>query len=75
MPLTVGSFVLDDRYGANCWVVRAEPGAPAAVIDPGGDPEPLLTAGVETAGILVTHGDVDHIGGVAELAERPAAAA
>jgi glyoxylase-like metal-dependent hydrolase (beta-lactamase superfamily II) len=70
MPLTVQSFVLDNRYAANCWVVRAEPGAPAAVIDPGGDPEPLVGAGVETAGILVTHGDVDHVAGVAELAER-----
>jgi hydroxyacylglutathione hydrolase len=73
MPLHVESFVLDNRYAANCWVVRAEPGAPAAVIDPGGDPEPLLRAGVETAGILVTHGDVDHVAGVAELAERSGA--
>jgi glyoxylase-like metal-dependent hydrolase (beta-lactamase superfamily II) len=73
MPLTVESFVLDNRYAANCWVVRAEPGAPAAVIDPGGDPEPLVSAGVETVGILVTHGDVDHVAGVAELAERAGA--
>jgi hydroxyacylglutathione hydrolase len=69
MPLSVEPFVLDNRYAANCWVVRAEPGTPAAVIDPGGDPQPLLGAGVETAGILVTHGDVDHVAGVAELAE------
>jgi hydroxyacylglutathione hydrolase len=73
MPLTVEPFVLDNRYAANCWVVRTRPGAPAAVIDPGGDPEPLVSAGVETAGILVTHGDVDHIAGVAELAERAGA--
>jgi glyoxylase-like metal-dependent hydrolase (beta-lactamase superfamily II) len=38
------------------------------VIDPGGDPALLGDDGVETAAILVTHGDVDHIGGVAELA-------
>jgi glyoxylase-like metal-dependent hydrolase (beta-lactamase superfamily II) len=73
MPLVVESFVLDDRYAANCWVVRTQAGAPAAVIDPGGDPEPLLRAGVETGGILVTHGDVDHIAGVAELAESSGA--
>ena len=73
MPLAVESFVLDNRYASNCWVVRAEAGAPAAVIDPGGDPQPLLDAGVETAGILVTHGDVDHVAGVAELAERSGA--
>jgi hydroxyacylglutathione hydrolase len=73
MPVQVEAFVLDNRYAANCWVVRAEQGAPAAVIDPGGDPEPLLRAGVETAGILVTHGDVDHVAGVAELAERSGA--
>jgi hydroxyacylglutathione hydrolase len=73
MPLAVESFVLDNRYAANCWVVRAEPDAPAAVIDPGGDPQPLLRAGVETAGILVTHCDVDHVAGVAELAERSGA--
>jgi len=73
MPLDVQSFVLDNRYAANCWVVREQPGGAAAVIDPGGDPAPLLSAGVETAGILVTHGDVDHVAGVAELAQRSGA--
>jgi hydroxyacylglutathione hydrolase len=73
MPLTVDRFVLDDRFAANCWVVRAAEGAPAAVVDPGGDPEPLLRSGVVTAAILVTHGDVDHIAGVAELAARSGA--
>jgi hydroxyacylglutathione hydrolase len=73
MPLTVDRFVLDDRYAENCWVVRRAEGGPAAVVDPGGDPEPLLGAGVETAAILVTHGDVDHIGGIADLAARSGA--
>src|SRR5205807_2541480 len=63
MPLSVDRFVIDNRYAANCWVVRAAEDAPAAVIDPGGDPEPLLEAGVDVAGILVTHGDVDLAGG------------
>ena len=73
MSLVVDRYVLDPRYAANCWVVRAAPGGPAAVVDPGGDPAPLLDDAVETAGILVTHGDVDHIAGVAELARRTAA--
>jgi len=63
---------------ANCYVVRAERGAPeAAVVDPGGDVSSLRLelAGMGTAcaGILVTHTDVDHIGGVADLAEGTSA--
>jgi glyoxylase-like metal-dependent hydrolase (beta-lactamase superfamily II) len=55
-------------------VVRSERGAPeAAVIDPGDDPTPLrlelARMGTRTGGILVTHTDVDHIAGVAALAE------
>ena len=68
MPPSIASFVLDPRYAENCWVVGAAEGAPAAVIDPGADPGPLLAAGVDTAAILVTHADIDHIGGVAALA-------
>ena len=46
----------------------------AAVCDPGGD-LPLILRTVEREGltlerILVTHGHIDHAGGVAELAER-----
>jgi glyoxylase-like metal-dependent hydrolase (beta-lactamase superfamily II) len=69
MPVTVDCFMLDRAFGANCWVIRAESAGPAAVVDPGGDPAPLLEAGVETAAILITHADVDHVAGVAELAE------
>ena len=73
MPLVVDPFVLGP-YRSNCYVVRSERGAPeAAVIDPGDDPTPLrlelARMGARTAGILVTHTDVDHIGGVAALAE------
>lgn len=72
MPLTVEHFTLSD-YQSNCYVVRAdETASEAAVIDPGGDPRALLAAlaqrGVETAGILVTHADIDHVEGVAALA-------
>jgi glyoxylase-like metal-dependent hydrolase (beta-lactamase superfamily II) len=73
MPLIVDCFVLDRAFGANCWVVRSESSGPAAVVDPGGDPAPLVEAGVATAAILVTHADVDHVAGVADLAELSAA--
>jgi hydroxyacylglutathione hydrolase len=73
MPLAVDSFVMGP-FRSNCYVVRSERGAPeAAVIDPGDDPTPLrlelARIGTRTGGILVTHSDVDHIGGVAALAE------
>jgi glyoxylase-like metal-dependent hydrolase (beta-lactamase superfamily II) len=67
-----------DRYPlgpfqANCYVVRADRVAPdAAVVDPGAEAAQLrlelARIGARCAGILVTHTDVDHIGGVAELA-------
>ncbi|HZT17472.1 MAG TPA: MBL fold metallo-hydrolase [Gaiellaceae bacterium] len=73
MPLVVDSFVMGP-YGSNCYVVRADrTSQDAAVVDPGDDPTPLrlelARLGARTAGILVTHTDVDHIGGVAALAE------
>jgi len=73
MPLAIDPFVLGP-FRSNCYVVRSERGAPeAVVIDPGDDPTELrlelARMGTRTAGILVTHTDVDHIGGVAALAE------
>jgi hydroxyacylglutathione hydrolase len=73
MPLAVDTFVMGP-FKSNCYVVRSERGAPeAAVVDPGDDPTPirldLARMGARPAGILVTHTDVDHIGGVAALAE------
>jgi hydroxyacylglutathione hydrolase len=73
MPLVVDTFVLGP-FQSNCYVVRRERGAvEAAVIDPGDDPTPLLLElarmGTRPGGILITHSDVDHIGGVAALAD------
>lgn len=73
MPLVVDTFVMGP-FKSNCYVVRRERGAPeAAVVDPGDDPTPLrldlARMGAKPGGILVTHTDVDHIGGVAALAE------
>src|SRR6188508_1685730 len=65
-----------DRYelgpvGTNCYVVRRAEGAPeAVVVDPGAD-SPELPG--ECAGILITHSHWDHLGGVADLAERTGA--
>jgi hydroxyacylglutathione hydrolase len=68
-----------DRYevgpvGTNCYVVRAENGAPeAVVIDPGGDAATLrlelARVGARCAAIFVTHADADHVAGLADLAE------
>jgi len=73
VPLVVDSFVMGP-FGSNCYVVRADRAtADAVVIDPGDDPTPLrlelARLGARTAAILVTHADVDHIGGVATLAD------
>jgi glyoxylase-like metal-dependent hydrolase (beta-lactamase superfamily II) len=73
MPLAVDPFVLGP-FRSNCYVVRSERGASeAVVIDPGDDPTELrlelARMGTRTAGIFVTHADVDHIAGVAALAE------
>jgi hydroxyacylglutathione hydrolase len=65
-----------DRYelgpaGTNCYVVRRDRGVPeAVVIDPGADVEELPD---QCAGILITHSHWDHLGGVADLAERTGA--
>ena len=67
MSIVVDTFVMGP-YRSNCYVVRGERGAAeAVVVDPGDDPTPLrlelARMGARTAGILVTHTDVDHIGG------------
>jgi glyoxylase-like metal-dependent hydrolase (beta-lactamase superfamily II) len=78
MALAVDTYQLGP-IGTNCYVVRATPGAPeAVVVDPGWDAAQLRLEldrmGAQCAAILLTHTHFDHIGGVAELAEGTGAA-
>ena len=61
-------------FEQNCSLLVCEKTGKAAIVDPGGDIERILSA-VKEAGatvekILVTHGHVDHVGAVAALAAR-----
>ena len=58
-------------FAMNCYVVRCEDAVESIVVDPGwpgelGKIEDTL-GDARCAAILITHGDIDHIGGVAEL--------
>jgi hydroxyacylglutathione hydrolase len=60
-------------FAENCYLVRQTGAEEAVVVDPGWDAPAirleLARQGARCAAILITHGDVDHIGAVADLAE------
>lgn len=64
-------------YKVNCYIVSAESGAEAAVIDPGDEAEAILEVirarGLRVTAILLTHAHWDHVGAVADVAEATGA--
>jgi hydroxyacylglutathione hydrolase len=69
--LTVGPIA------ENCFVVRREGADKALVVDPGEEPERILTeieqTGAAVEAILITHCHFDHVGAVAPLARATGA--
>ncbi len=61
-------------FAQNCSILWCEETNKGALVDPGGDVDRILEAvdgkGIELEKILVTHGHMDHAGGVAEISER-----
>lgn len=61
-------------FEQNCSLIWCEETKQAAAIDAGGDIERIVTAadkhGVKLVKLLNTHGHLDHVGGVAPLADR-----
>jgi glyoxylase-like metal-dependent hydrolase (beta-lactamase superfamily II) len=77
MTLDVRAFTVGPLQ-ENAFIVRSDPGAGQAVmIDPGEEPERLLSAaedlGVQIEAILLTHCHFDHIGAVAPVARATSA--
>jgi hydroxyacylglutathione hydrolase len=65
-------------FGTNCYIIACPQTGEAAVIDPG-SPDPWVEAtlkqhGLRPAQIILTHGHLDHIGGVADVKRATGAA-
>jgi hydroxyacylglutathione hydrolase len=64
-------------FGMNCYVVRRSGATEAVVVDPGWPGENTrieeALGRATCAAILITHADIDHIGGVAELQQATGA--
>lgn len=61
-------------FQQNCTLMWCEETMEGAFVDPGGEVDRLLAVaeeqGVSLVKILITHGHMDHAGGVADMAER-----
>ncbi len=72
MPLDVLQLPVGP-FPVNCYLVRRSGADEAVVIDPGFDAGAigfeLTRRGARCVAILITHGDIDHIAAVADLAE------
>ena len=59
-------------YATNCYIVRDAASKGCVIIDPGYDPERVLSyvaaQGLSVEAILLTHGHFDHVGGVRQIA-------
>jgi hydroxyacylglutathione hydrolase len=61
-------------FQQNCTLLRCEVTGDTAIVDPGGEPDRILTelAGFDASPrmILLTHGHLDHVGATMEIARR-----
>lgn len=61
-----------NAYGTNCWLLAADAGDEAVVVDPGFEPQAvhrmLDSANRSPVAVLATHAHVDHVGEAGEFA-------